>query len=902
MDNPIHQGSQRTLSLSSGELRYFSLPALESAGAGAISRLPHCVRVLLESVLRNVDGGKVTEEHVRQLASWQAAGPRQYEIPFVVGRIVLQDYTGVPLLADLAAMREEAQRRGQDPARIEPQVPVTLVIDHSVQTEHTREPDAVALNIGREYARNGERYKFMKWGAQAFESLQVVPPGVGIVHQVNLEHLSRGVWVRDGVAYFDTVIGTDSHTTMVNGIGVLGWGAGGIEAEAGMLGQPVYILTPDVVGVHLHGALREGVTATDLALALTQMLRKANVVGKFVEYHGSGARGLCAADRATIANMAPDYGATVGYFGVDDETLRYLENTGRSPAALELVRAYFTAQDMFGIPDQGAVDYTTVLDFDLGSVVPCVSGPRRPQERIALPDLKTSFGHVLKAPIQEGGYGVDSCDKRVGLDGVDGTVGHGDILIAGITSCTNTSNPGVLLAAGILAKKARARGLKVPARIKASLAPGSRSVATYLREAGLLTALEEVGFPIAAYGCTTCIGNVGNLVPELEEAVRVEGIVAAAVLSGNRNFEARIHPSVKANFLMSPPLVVAFALAGNVHVDLTTEHLGRDPEGYPVYLRDIWPTQAEIQALMQHAERVEAYLEAYADMAGEGTPWTGLDSNQGPIYAWDPSSTYVAEPPFCRGELQGQAPPGVVRAARALLILGDSITTDHISPAGRIPMESEAANYLRAHGVEPHAFNTFGARRGHHEVMVRGTFANVRLKNHMMYDGREGGWTVAQPSGEAMSIFAAAESYRRAGTAAIIVAGSEYGTGSSRDWAAKGTKLLGVRAVVARSFERIHRSNLVGMGVLPCQFLGDDGAFTLGLTGQEVFDLEPECEALTPGLHASLTITRADGSSVKVRVLMRLDTPTEVVYFQHGGIIPYMLASSGEGADSHVGV
>jgi len=870
--------------------KFYSLPQLEKAGVGKISRLPVSIRIVLESVLRNVDGAKISEAHVRELANWAPQGERSNEIPFVVARIVLQDFTGVPLLADLAAMRDAAQALGKDAQRIEPLVPVNLVVDHSVQVDVANTTDALQRNMEIEFQRNGERYQFMKWGMQAFDTFKVVPPGIGIVHQVNLEYLARGVLAKSGVYYPDTLVGTDSHTTMINGIGVVGWGVGGIEAEAGMLGQPVYFLTPDVVGVNLTGTLREGVTATDLVLTITEMLRKAKVVGKFVEFFGEGTAALSLPNRATIANMAPEYGATMGFFPVDETTVAYLKATGRSDEEVSAFRAYFQAQGLFGIPRQGEVDYTTVLELDISTIVPCVAGPKRPQDRIELDHLKTAFNELFSKPLAESGYAKPAADLTqrfpTQIDGID--VGHGDVLIAAITSCTNTSNPGVLLAAGLLAKKAAARGLKVSPRVKTSLAPGSRVVTAYLKNAGLNDALDQLGFKLVGYGCTTCIGNSGPLDPRIEEVVTGNDLIAASVLSGNRNFEARVHQNIKANFLMSPPLVVAFAIAGRANIDMAHEPLGTGGDGTPVFLKDIWPTQAEVAEVMRYATDPATYRELYADFTKDNPLWDAVPATAGANYQWDVASTYIQEPPFFKGFSMTPGASGSVRGARALAIFGDSVTTDHISPAGSIKPSSPAGKYLQSNGVSVADFNSYGSRRGNHEVMMRGTFANVRIKN-LMIPGSEGGITLHQPSGEQMAIYDAAMRYQLDSVPLAIFAGEEYGTGSSRDWAAKGTQLLGVKFVIARSFERIHRSNLVGMGIVPCQFKDGDSAQALGLNGTESFDLLGLDGEVKPQQDATLVIRRADGTARELVVTVRIDTPAEVDYFRHGGILPYVL-------------
>jgi aconitate hydratase len=877
--------------------QFYSLPALGKKLGINVSRLPVSIRIVLESVLRNCDGKKVTEEHVRQLANWGATASRVDEIPFVVARVVLQDFTGVPLLADLAAMRGVAGKMGKNPKNIEPLVPVDLVVDHSVQIDHFREKGALDLNMKLEFQRNNERYQFMKWGMQAFDTFGVVPPGFGIVHQVNLEYLARGVHKKDSVYYPDTLVGTDSHTTMINGIGVVGWGVGGIEAEAGMLGQPVYFLTPDVVGVNLTGALREGVTATDLVLTITELLRKEKVVGKFVEFFGEGTESLSLTDRATIANMAPEYGATMGFFPVDEATIDYFKGTGRSKAEIDAFESYFKAQGLFGVPKSGQIDYTNVVALDLGSVAPSLAGPKRPQDRIEIGNVKSQFTSLFSKPVAENGFNKKADDLEAVYETSDGVkVKSGDILIAAITSCTNTSNPSVLLAAGLLAKKAVEAGLNVAPHIKTSLAPGSRVVTKYLEAAGLLPYLEKLGFGVTAYGCTTCIGNAGDLTAPLNEAIVKNDIVAAAVLSGNRNFEARIHPNIRANFLASPPLVVAYAIAGNVTKDLMTEPVGKGKNGKDVYLGDIWPTSKEIGKLMKFAMSSKVFKENYADVKGApGKLWEQISGvAQGEVYNW-PKSTYIAEPPFFDDfGMEPKAAATGISGARALGVFGDSITTDHISPAGSIKESSPAGKWLLENGVMKADFNSYGSRRGNHEVMMRGTFANVRIKNLMIAakpDGSrvEGGITVHQPSGQEMSIYDAAMKYVDEGTPTMVFGGEEYGTGSSRDWAAKGTQLLGVKAVIARSFERIHRSNLVGMGVLPLQFLGNDSVQSLGIKGDETFDLKGIEGEIKPQQNVTLVINRANGQKQEVKVLLRIDTPIEVDYYKHGGILPFVL-------------
>jgi aconitate hydratase len=877
--------------------KFYSLPALEKSLGAKISRLPVSIRVVLESVLRNCDGKKVTEEHVKQLANWGATAERTDEIPFVVARVVLQDFTGVPLLADLAAMRNVAYKMGINAKKIEPLVPVDLVVDHSVTIDHFREKNALDLNMKLEFSRNNERYQFMKWGMQAFDTFGVVPPGFGIVHQVNLEYLARGVHkTAEGVYYPDTLVGTDSHTTMINGIGVVGWGVGGIEAEAGMLGQPVYFLTPDVIGVNLTGILREGCTATDLVLTITELLRKEKVVGKFVEFFGAGTETLSLTDRATIANMAPEYGATMGFFPVDDATIEYFEGTGRTKDEIAAFAAYFKAQGLYGVPKAGDIDYTRVVELNLTSVTPSLAGPKRPQDRIEIGNVKNNFTELFSKPTTENGFNKKPEQLNQTYTTTNGVnVRNGDVLIAAITSCTNTSNPSVLLAAGLLAKKAVEAGLTVAPHIKTSLAPGSRVVTEYLTAAGLLPYLEQLGFGVTAYGCTTCIGNAGDLTPELNAAISTNDIVASAVLSGNRNFEARIHPNIRSNFLASPPLVVAYAIAGNMTVDLMTQPVGKGKNGKDVYLGDIWPTSKEIAKLMKFAMNSKVFKSNYADVKGNpGKLWEHVSSTEGNVYNW-PASTYIAEPPFFDGfEMTPKAAATGITGARALGVFGDSITTDHISPAGSIKEDGPAGKWLLANGVMKADFNSYGSRRGNHEIMMRGTFANVRIKNKMIpakADGSavEGGITIHQPSGEQLSIYDAAMKYVTEGTPTMVFGGEEYGTGSSRDWAAKGTQLLGVKAVIVRSFERIHRSNLVGMGVLPLQFIGNDSVESLGITGKEVYDLKGLEGEIKPQQLATLVIHREGKPAQEVKVLLRIDTPIEVDYYKHGGILPFVL-------------
>ncbi len=895
---------------------YYSLPELEKSGVGPISTLPISIRIVLESVLRNCDGQRVREADVKALANWNAKAPLQEEIPFVVARVVLQDFTGVPLLVDLAAMRSTVSRLGRDPKMIEPLVPVDLVVDHSVQVDFFGSGEALALNLGLEFKRNRERYELLKWGQQAFKTFGVVPPGIGIVHQVNLEYLAKGVLSSGDIYYPDTLVGTDSHTTMINGLGVVGWGVGGIEAEAGMLGQPVYFLTPEVVGVYLTGSLAEGVTATDLVLHITQMLRKAKVVGKFVEFYGPGAKLLPVVDRATIANMAPEYGATMGFFPIDEETLTYMRGTGRSEELCAAFEAYYKAQGLWGIPDKGEIVYSVNLDLDISVVVPGVAGPKRPQDRINLTDLKSTFTNLFSKSVLDGGYGKQSAElteKSVPVELAD--VGNptqrgntwlrnGSVLIAAITSCTNTSNPSVMLGAGLLAKKALERGLKVNPAVKTSLGPGSRVVTDYLTKTGLQTYLDDLGFQTVGYGCTTCIGNSGPLHPAIEEAVTKQDLIAASVLSGNRNFEARVHQNVKANFLMSPPLVVAFALAGRVDIDLSTESLGNGSDGKPVYLKDIWPSQQEIRDLLSSALSPEVFRNLYTDFAAQNPKWNEIPGTVGDVFEWNHTSTYIQEPPFFTDFGMQPGTIGNISGARALGIFGDSVTTDHISPAGAIKKKSPAGEYLTEHNVAFEDFNSYGSRRGNDRIMTRGTFANVRIKN-LMVPGVEGGVTKfygkarnastdaadGKPiePGSVVPIYDASMAYQWEGTPLMIFAGQEYGTGSSRDWAAKGTALLGVKAVVAQSFERIHRSNLCGMGVIPFQFPEGVTAQTLKLDGTETFDIKGLSQDIKPMSDATLVIHRADGTTTEQTLRSRIDTAIEVEYVRHGGILPYVL-------------
>ncbi|MBA2335503.1 MAG: aconitate hydratase [Acidobacteriota bacterium] len=930
---------------------FYSLPQLEREGIGKISHLPISMRIILESLLRNYDGGKkVSEQNIRALAGWGAEDERSEEIPFVVARVILQDFTGVPLLVDLAAMRSAVLRMGKDVGVIEPLVPVDLVIDHSVQVDYAGSEAAYQRNTEMEFKRNEQRYRFLKWGTQAFNGFSVIPPGIGIVHQVNLEYLAKGVFERDGVYFPDSLVGTDSHTTMINGLGIVGWGVGGIEAEAGMLGQPVYFLTPDVVGVHLTGDLPQGSTATDLVLRITEMLRKANVVGKFVEFFGTGAAALNATDRATIGNMAPEYGATMGFFGVDEKTLEYFAATGRSKEHVATIRNYYEAQEMFGIPKEGEVDYSTIYELSLETINPSVAGPKRPQDRIELSNLDDRFVELFSKPVTDGGYGklAEDLEKRFMVQmgtstsavakgggeqspksipesihdsttpnntnvlteiemmnnrptpnrvdylesdspNVTSTVGNGDVLIAAITSCTNTSNPAVMIAAGIVAKKAVEKGMKVPPFVKTSLAPGSRVVTEYLEKTGLQKYLDEIGFNLVGYGCTTCIGNSGPLDAAIEEEIIDHDIIAASVLSGNRNFEARVHQNIKANFLMSPPLVVAYALAGTVLKDVYLYPIGKGSDGSDVFLKDIWASLDEVKEYLQTAFDPETYKRLYSEFAEKNPLWNDIASSSGQVYEWDANSTYIQEPPYFEDFSMETGSFSDFSNARALAIFGDSVTTDHISPAGAIKANSPAGTYLQEQGVDPQDFNSYGSRRGNDKVMLRGTFANVRIKN-LMVAPVEGGVTCHQPDGEEMSIYDAAMRYKEEKTPLVIFAGQEYGTGSSRDWAAKGTRLMGVKAVIVQSFERIHRSNLVGMGVLPLQFNEGQSASSLSLNGSETFDLSGlEGMNVRPRHVVTLTINRADGSREDVSLILRIDTPIELEYYKGGGILQYVL-------------
>ena len=888
--------SRDTFQGPSGEIAFYSLKKLESAGFNRISKLPFSIRILLEAVLRNCDGYVVHEDDVRNLAGWEAASPAAVEIPFMPARVVLQDFTGVPCVVDLAAMRDGMKALGGDPRKINPLIPVDLVIDHSVQVDTFGTLDALTRNVEIEFERNKERYEFLRWGQQAFDNFRVVPPNTGIVHQVNLEYLAQGVFVREdqagAVALPDTLVGTDSHTTMINGLGVLGWGVGGIEAEAGMLGQPLYMLMPEVVGFEVTGKLPPGATATDLVLKVTEILRAEGVVGKFVEFFGPGVSKMSLADRATIANMAPEYGATMGYFPVDSETLRYMRRTGRDSNQVALVESYMRAQGLFRDDDSPVLEYTNVVRLDLSQVEPSLAGPKRPQDRVALTSMKQSFSSALVAPVAERGFGLSgealNSTATVGHNGSAETIGHGSVVIAAITSCTNTSNPSVMVGAGLLAQKAVAKGLTVKPFVKTSLAPGSRVVTDYLNHSKLTEPLAKLGFHTVGYGCTTCIGNSGPL-PEAVAAAITEGdLVAAAVLSGNRNFEGRVNPLTRANYLASPPLVVAYALAGTMDIDFEAEPIGISESGEAVYLRDIWPTPEEIDDTIESCVLPEMFERRYASAFTANDKWNAIEITQGDLYAWNDESTYIQRPPFLEGITSEASSPAPIRGARCLVLLGDSVTTDHISPAGAIAKDSPAGKYLLEHQVQPRQFNSYGSRRGNDRVMMRGTFANIRIRNQLV-PGIEGGYTKHFPDGEQMTIYDAAIRYRDEQTPLVVLAGSEYGTGSSRDWAAKGTLLLGVKAVIASSFERIHRSNLVGMGVLPLQFAEGQSWKSLGLTGEESFDIGSDGQQLQPRGELTVKAHAANGKVTEFDVAVRIDTPVELDYYHNGGILPTVL-------------
>ncbi len=882
MASPNSFGALAMLDLAGRSYQIYRLPALEEAGIGPVSRLPYSIKILLENLLRHEDGVSVSAEDIRLLANYDG-GKQPREISFMPARVLLQDFTGVPCLVDLAAMRDALRQMGADPRRANPWMPADLVIDHSVQVDHYGSPDAFRLNALLEFQRNQERYSFLRWGQSAFGNFRVVPPDTGIVHQVNLEYLASVVFTARSngasAAYPDTLVGTDSHTTMINGLGVVGWGVGGIEAEACMLGQPVSMLVPAVVGFRLSGRLAEGATATDVVLTVTERLRQKGVVGKFVEFHGSGLASLSLADRATIANMAPEYGATIGLFPIDQLTLDYLRLTNRSPERIALVEAYAKTQGLFRADDSPEPDYTDTIELDLSTVVPSLAGPRRPQDRINLPDVKKNFLATL---------GAEPRTVEIGGDGARTTIHDGSVVIAAITSCTNTSNPSVMMAAGLLAKKAVERGLAPKPWVKASLAPGSKVVFEYLKDAGLMPYLEALDFHLVGYGCTTCIGNSGPLPEPVAEAVRTGKLNVAAVLSGNRNFEGRVNALVRSNYLASPPLVVAYALAGRVDLDLSREPLGTGGDGREVYLRDLWPTPEEVRAALQKSVRREMFESQYADVFQGDQHWAGIRAPEGDLYAWDERSTYIKRPPYFDAIADPSAAVKNFAGLRCLAVLGDSVTTDHISPAGSIPVDSPAGRYLIAQGVRPADFNSYGARRGNHEVMVRGTLANIRLRNQMAPD-TEGGWTIHVPGGEPMTIYDAAMRYQREGVGLVIFAGKEYGSGSSRDWAAKGVALLGVRAVIAESYERIHRSNLVGMGVLPLEFEGGANRQSLGLTGQESFSMDGVAEAIAGSRQGVVRAVPASGAEIRVPVRVRVDTPREADYYRHGGILPYVL-------------
>ncbi len=883
-------GAKSTFETGAGAASFFKLETLEKNGLGAVSNMPFSIKVLLESVLRNCNNYDVTEDAVKNLARWDATSSSTSEVPFKPARVLLQDFTGVPAVVDLAAMRSAMARLGGDPKKIEPLIPCDLVIDHSVQTDTYGSQDSLSINMEIEFQRNRERYEFLKWGQQAFAKLGVIPPGVGIIHQVNLEYLARGVFAEDGLVYPDSLVGTDSHTVMINGLGIVGWGVGGIEAEAVMLGQPLIMLAPQVVGFNLYGQLPEGATATDLALTVVQMLRAKGVVDKFVEFYGEGVATMSLPDRATVANMGPEYGATMGYFPMDDESLNYLRRTGRSEIQVELVERYMKEQGLFRTNSTPTPRYSDTIELDMSTVEPSLSGPKRPQDRVPMTELKKSFYQSLRAPIKQRGFELSddqlTTSATVTVNGETNEIGHGFVSIASITSCTNTSNPSVMLGAGVLAKKAVEKGLTVPSYVKTSLAPGSRVVSEYLNATGLTPYLDLLGFQTIGYGCASCIGNSGPLPEAVAAAIEKNNIIAASVLSGNRNFEGRVNPLAKANYLASPPLVVAYALAGRVDIDLITEAIGKDKNGHDVFLKDIWPTTDELLAVIDAASNPETYKKMYGNVNALSPLWQDVQTSSGDIYEWDTNSTYVQEPPFfvdLKPEINTIAP---IQNARVLALLGDSVTTDHISPAGSIPKDSPAAQYLMANGVERKDFNSFGARRGNDRVMVRGTFGNIRLKN-LLAPGTEGGITRHLPDGEQMWIYDAAMAYKKDGVPLLVLAGKEYGTGSSRDWAAKGTLLLGVKAVIAESYERIHRSNLVGMGVLPLQFKKGDTAESLGLTGHEEFTIELS-ENIKPMQDVTVTAT-LKGESKSFSVQLRLDTPVEIDYYRNGGILQTVL-------------
>ncbi len=886
-------GVRKKLSAGGKDYVYYSLPELEAKGVGDVSRLPFSIKVLLEAAVRQYDGHSVTKQHIEQLANWTSKKGNQ-EVAFKPARIVLQDFTGVPAVVDLAALRSAMDRVGGDPKQINPLIPVDLVIDHSVMVDKFGTQDALEFNMNREFERNEERYRLLRWAKEAFDNFRAVPPATGIVHQVNLEYLAKVAQTRevDGElqVFPDSLVGTDSHTTMINGLGILGWGVGGIEAEAGMLGQPLYFLTPDVIGFKLTGQLAEGATTTDLALTVTQMLREKGVVGKFVEFYGPGLSNIGLADRATVANMAPEYGATMGFFPVDEESLNYLANTGRDDNLVELVREYYTAQGMFRTDDTPDPAFTDTLELDLGDVKPSLAGPRRPQDRIELTDMKETWNNTLTKPIEEGGFGTEDTDKKVSVEynGETFELSHGDVVIAAITSCTNTSNPSVMLGAALLADKAVKKGLTVKPYVKTSLTPGSKVVTEYLQKSGLMDSLNKLGFTLAGYGCATCIGNSGPLPEEISQAIKDGDLTVASVLSGNRNFEGRIHPDVKANYLASPPLVVAYALAGTVNIDFAKDPIGHDTDGNPVYFHDIWPSNEEILKTVEASMDADQFRKQYANVFDANERWNNMDTPEGELYEWDEKSTYIQEPPFFVGLSPEVEPIQEIKGARALALLKDSVTTDHISPAGAIAPNSPAGKYLKDHGVKPRDFNSYGSRRGNDRVMTRGTFANIRIRNQMV-PGTEGGFTKYVPTGETLPIYDAAVKYQEENTPLVVLAGKEYGTGSSRDWAAKGTNLLGVKAVIAESFERIHRSNLVGMGVLPLQFKDGDSWQSLGLNGEETFDIEGLNDQIQPFQEVKVTATKPDGSTTQFDAVIRLDSQVEIEYYKNGGILHTVL-------------
>lgn len=884
-------GALDTLTYGDGlTAKYYRLGKLDESGLADSSRLPFSIKVILEALLRQIDGFFVNENDVTNLAKWEAKSPARTEIPFKPARVILQDFTGVPAVVDLAALRSAMSRMGGDPRMINPAIPVDLVIDHSVQVDRFGATDALKVNADFEFRRNRERYEFLAWGQKAFENFSVVPPATGIVHQVNLEYLAKGVFLKDGVAYPDTLVGTDSHTTMINGLGVVGWGVGGIEAEAVMLGQPYYMLTPEVIGFKLYGKMPEGTTATDLALVIVQMLRKKGVVDKFVEFYGDGLSSMSLPDRATIANMAPEYGATMGFFPMDFETLNYLRRTARSEEQVALVEAYAKAQGIFRTDGMSDPVFTDTLELDLATVVPSMAGPKRPQDRVVLADVKKEFEASLSAPVGSKGFGLkeEQIGTTASIDGYKGQISHGAVVIAAITSCTNTSNPSVMLGAGLVAKKAVEKGLHVPSYVKTSLAPGSRVVTEYYEKAGLTPYLDELGFHTVGYGCTTCIGNSGPLPENVVTAIQTGDLVAAGVLSGNRNFEGRINPHVRANYLASPPLVVAYALAGTVDIDLYNEPLGIGKDGKEVYLKDIWPTNEEVLEAVQNSITPEMFARMYGNVFDGNETWNAITGVEGDLYSWDENSTYVQEPPFFVNLSSTPEPVKSINGARVLAKLGDSITTDHISPAGSISVSSPAAKYLMERGVEPRDFNSYGARRGNDRIMTRGTFANIRLKNQLV-GGKEGGITRYLPTNEEISIYDAAMKYVEDGTPLIILAGAEYGTGSSRDWAAKGTFLLGVKAVIAVSFERIHRNNLIGMGVLPLTFLEGQNHECLDLTGEETYDIEGLSDDIQLMQEVTVRATDAEGKVKTFKAIARLHTPVEIEYYRNGGILQTVL-------------